>query len=42
MIERFETERGQFLYSIQWKLFGMVHNLRKIASYGRRFAMGAG
>lgn len=71
MIKRFETTRGQFLYSrrlgivepvfgnichalglkrfsmrgkakvdTQWKLFGMVHNLKKLVRYGLQFAPG--
>ncbi len=36
------SHRGRLKVDIQWKLFGMVHNLRKIASYGVRFALGLG
>ncbi len=38
-LKRF-SHRGRIKVDIQWKLFGMVHNLRKIASYGLRFAPG--
>ena len=40
-LKRF-SHRGRIKVDIQWKLFGMVHNLRKIASYGVRFAPGLG
>ncbi len=35
------SHRGKTKVDIQWKLFGMVHNLRKIARYGPRFVPGA-
>jgi IS5 family transposase len=35
------SHRGRIKVDIQWKLFGMVHNLRKVASYGVRFASGS-
>jgi len=39
---RYFSHRGKVKVDIQWKLFGMVHNLAKIARYGPRFALEAG
>ena len=39
-MDRF-TLRGQTRVNIQWMLLCLVHNIEKIANFGRSFAMGA-
>jgi hypothetical protein len=39
-MDRF-TLRGQTRVNIQWMLYCLVHNIEKIANFGRSFAMGA-